>query len=405
MLISCLLIFLIVIQFRYLSPQKKNFVAVLFLLYLLYCFFDLVYLNIDYDTSFHISDASKYYNVAKHSSSITDIIKLQGESTNVFYYFINYYYCYLYGNEFIVSLLIRLNNILLIILTYLLSTQAISKVRLVDYALFLNPLLLTIIARNVRDIYILFFLVLLLLSCGLLPSRKSFSSVSKFIFAFLLFLVRPVCLVPFAALLLFKYSKKNRAKGAILILIGIGIILYFWPIIQQAIMAQFVSAIEFAGEEKDEYMSLYYGEGGAGAVVPMLIRAFKGCIALIFTPHPYKYYESWVSIMDSNGTYGIYTGLDNLMIVLGAAYTYIKVIPMIFAQIFEKKSYNNEVFIYALIFASIYTLAYLGITDIRNHYTTYYLFLLPLLSNLYDIKVKKRDYILTLIIFLGLLAI
>ena len=92
MLISYFLIFLIVSQFRYVSPQKKNFVVALFFLYLLYCLFDLIYLNIDYNTSFHISDASKYFNVARNSASIADILKLQGESTNVFYFFINYYY-------------------------------------------------------------------------------------------------------------------------------------------------------------------------------------------------------------------------------------------------------------------------------------------------------------------------
>lgn len=399
MILFLILFFCILGELKYASNDKKKYVFCLFCFYLAYCVFDLIYLNLIYNRSFHFSDPSGYFEKASKANSLLDIFKLKDEESNVFYFIVNYIYVSFYFSPWVVSAIVRLDNIALILYTYLLVSQTTKKINAVDYILMLNPLLLTILARNVRDLYILLFIVLILLSLKMLPSLKSYSSSMKYWVMALMLTIRPICLIPVAIILLLRFTKSRKILGIVICVLVLILFYLNRDFVIQKVVGQFISAANYVGEEENDYLALYQGEINIGTLLPFIVRLIKAGIVLIFTPHPINFADTWMGINNITGIYGIYTKLDCVMITLGAIYSYLFIIPRVVVVLFTCKAYKYEAFIYAIIFALIYTTAYLGITDIRNHYITYALFLIPMFSQLKDIRVSKKIYLIVGLFF------
>lgn len=400
MILFLILFICILGELKYASKDKKKYVFFLFCFYLTYCVFDLVYLNLIYNRSFHFSDPSGYFEKASKANSILDIFKLREEETNIFYFIVNYIYESFYFSPWVVSAIVRLDNIALIIYTYLLVSQTTKKINAVDYILMLNPLLLTILARNVRDLYILLFIVLIFLSLKMLPSLKSYSSSMKYWVMALMLTIRPICLIPIAIILLLRFTKSHKILG---IVVCVFVLIFFYlniDFVIQKVVGQFISAATYVGEEENDYLTLYQGEINIESIIPFILRLIKAGVVLIFTPHPINFAETWIGVNNITGIYGIYTKLDCVMITLGALYSYLYIIPRIIVLLFTYKAYKYEAFLYAIIFALIYATAYLGITDIRNHYITYALFLIPMFSQLQDIRVSRNVYFIVGLFFI-----
>ena len=404
MIITLLLLFLIIQECKHVPKSKKTFIFLLSLLYLIYCIFDLVYLNVEFDRSFHFSDPSNYFEYASNASSFKEIINIGKNSSNIFYCLLNYIYLKIYYSPLIISIIVRLNNIALSIYIYLLITQTSKKITVLDYILMLNPFLFIVIARNVRDLYILLFIVLLLLSFKILPSVRYYPSKIKYWTIAIMMTLRPICLIPLFIILLIKYTKKYKYLR-FLIFVSLFIVAYIYKdYMLKQVMGQFISAANYIGEESESYIALYDGDLSNSALIPFISRLAKAFVSLIFTPHPLNFAESWIGVDGVNGIYGIYTKLDCLMINLGAIISYCFIIPRIITLLITKEAYKYESFLYAVIYSVIYVTAYLGITDIRNHYVVYVLFIIPMFSQLSQVKVPIKIYI-TVGIFLILLTL
>lgn len=402
MVLTFILFFLIIQECRHTTRNKQFFVLLLTAFYLIYCIVDLIYLNAELGRSFHFSDPSNYFEEASKMGAFKELLEVGKESTNIFYFVINYIYSHIYGSSSIVSLIVRFNNIALAVYAYLLVTQMTQKVSRLDFVLMMNPFLLTMIARNVRDLYILLFIVLLLLSFNMLPSKRTYSSKVKYFALAVMVTLRPVCLIPILVIILVKYTKKHKL-GGVLAIMALFIVLYLYKdYILQRIVGQFISAADNVGETYEEYIALYNGDISLGSLIPFISRLVKAGVSLIFTPHPYNFSETWIGVNSINGEYGIYTKLDCVMITIGAVISYCFIIPRVITLLFTKEAYKYDSFWYAVIFSLIYATAYLGITDIRNHYIIYALFIIPMFSQLNYVKVPKKVYVIVGVIFMFL---
>lgn len=402
MIISIILLFFISKELESTSKNKRQFVLFFFLAYAFFAILELIYLNYDYSRSIHFSDPTDYYDTSKNLKNFSQIFSL--ESTNVFYFIINYYYINIYDSEVVFSLLIRFNNIFLIIYIYLLLSQVTNRVRKIDYLFVFNPYLFLIAVRNVRDLYILLFVILFLLSIGALPKRdESYSRPTLIISVIMLILVRPICLVPLGFVYLLKYRKQNRFLGVVAVLLFFVALLAYREIIVAKVMNQFISAGDYVGEDVSIFAEMLDGGFSGAGVIAMTIRIIKAIVSLLCTPHPIKYFNTWITHSDSIGTYNIYTGLDNLLIVIGSCFIYLYILPLIMKLFLKMEMYKKVTFQYAILFALIYAISYLGITDIRNHFIVYIFLLLPVFATQYDMHPSKKSTYIVIAIFIFLL--
>ena len=109
--------------------------------------------------------------------------------------------------------------------------------------------------------------------------------------------------------------------------------------------------------------------------------------------------------MDINGTTIIYTGLDNLLIVLGSIVNYLMVLPILVACAMNYKRLNQSLLLYISLYAIIYVTMFMGITDIRNRYPVIFLGLFMFQIAQLPIKIRPLHYGITLCIGIGLMLL
>lgn len=381
------------------SRQRQILVCIALGAYLILTFSDLIYLNHVYNRSFHFSDPGGYYEETVHLA-FSQI--LQYDSSNIFYPVINWFYNHLYKDPNTISSIFKIANILVYLSTYLLLTKKINKISYIDILLLFNPYLLMIIIRNIRDLYIYFFIVVILIGFGVIPNNK-LSKQWTFIGLLGLAIIRPVLLLPIACVWWIKnkhiFTKKTQH---IIYIIVICVFVINIPTIIRILGNQMISALAYINEDTDIYAPLLEGHLTGSIIITSLKRIFIGFISFLFTPHPINYYTEWQSTMDSTGMSSIYTGLDNTLITLGSIINYIFIIPIILACINNYKQLNKYILLYLCIYSTIYVTMYMGVTDIRNRYPViFFMLFLYILANK-QIKVRPVHYALTLCIAIGL---
>lgn len=374
------------------SEKRRNLSIITLIVYLSISIIDLIYLQTEYHRSFHFSDPEVYYRLT-YAIDFLDIWNI--ESSNTFYLIINWYYNHFYDNPVVCSFLLKLNNAFVIVISYLLLTNKVRKVSFLDYLLLFNPYLIMTIIRNVRDAYIILFVAVILLS--LQYFNKAIKKKYLLVGGGLLAITRPILFVPIALISVLKIKKRGLRN--LLLIIGFFLVLANISSIIGRVASQAVSALDFVGEDVTDFIPLIHGEYSLGVILTLLKRLFIGFVSFVCTPHPVNYIETWLGEMDVLGTYNIYTGFDNLLVSLGSVYTYVFVMPIAVCFVLSPKRYNYNMFWFILLYAGIYTVAYIGISDIRNRHFMYFWLLITMICSEKKPKLEKQHFFIVLALF------
>ena len=139
----------------------------------------------------------------------------------------------------------------------------------------INPFLLIMIARNVRDIYILLFIVILLLAYNIIPSIKRYSYGVRCFAIVMMITLRPICLLPLFLIYLIKFARKRKVLGTLALFLLLVVTYIYKDFVLQKVLGQFMSAASEVGEEFEEYLALYEGQISSSSLIPFFSRLVK----------------------------------------------------------------------------------------------------------------------------------
>lgn len=400
MIIAFILIFGIGSLFnRTNSVIRKKLTILIFMLYLSISFIDLIWLFQIERRPFHPSDPTYYYELIKDISFI-QIFKL--ESSNSFYLIVNWFFNQFWNNPYWISIWVKIDNCLIAIFIYLFLTYDIKTVSKWDYILLLNPYMILTINRNVRDLYIILFVLIILIGIKAIHNR----SISKYWILSAIICLSITRIVLFAPIIsVWLYNKwETLSKGTRLIsLVFLGIVIVgALSFLLKTVMNQMLSSMEFGGENIEDIMPMLSGDISIPSVIAVVKRLGIATVVFIFTPNPINFFYTWIASMDSTGASNIYTGFDNFLIFIGSIYNYVFVIPYIFYTIFNYKYLNKPLLLFTCIYSILYIVSYLGQTDIRNHNTAIFFFITCLMTSRIRIKLKTKEYLLSLAVCMGI---
>ena len=360
---------------------------------------DLAWLARCFQYPFHPSDPLNYYVDVK-GREFREI--LQFESTNTIYFLVNWLLDRIYPNSPVfIAFLIKTVNALVFITTYLLATRKREDICIIDFLLLFNPYTLMTINRNVRDLYIILFVLMIIIGIGCIKNDR-LSPVWTLMAVLLLGLYRPILLVPLFIVFLYE-KRKNMLPWqwvAVAVICSLLIVLNIEAIFTR-VTRQVISAMEYIGEDVSEFLPLLQGNISFGVCRMLMSRFAVGFVSFLFTPHPINHIVSWMNGMDALGNYGIYTGFDNVLVSLGSLYNYLLVIPLLFVMLRKEylRKINWPILLFTCMFIVLYVVSYLGVTDIRNRSTAYFFMLLTLMHSDIPPKFTLRGYIYTFLVF------
>lgn len=379
------------------SDNRRILFLVVAGIYFFISFMDLYWLaNVEY-RSFHLSDPAEYYNQIQ-DISFWDIFDI--DSSNTFYYIINWIYKQTWESKMFISCLVKINNILILLTTYLLLTYVRESVDKYDFLLLLNPYTIMTMNRNVRDLYIILFVVVILCGFKLLNSKIEVSKFWVFLCIPLLFLTRAILFLPL--IVIFCYNIRDRFSKNIQVficLLFVVLAVIFRYKIIHVVGNQMISAMQYIGEDIEAFLPLLSGSLSITMLLTIIKRITIGTLSFLFTPHPINYISKWFENMNAIGTDGIYTGFDNFLISLGAIFNYLFVIPVVIAFFTNWRKINMNLLIFVVVYIFLYVVSYLGVTDIRNRNTAIFFIILGVLYVYPRIKVSFRDYAITGFLF------
>lgn len=397
-----LLIFIaaFIIQLNETVYDKRKLLALIALaVLLLISWSDLYWLVKHCQFPFHPSDPLNYHIDVK-GRMFREVLQI--ESSNKIYFIINWFLDRVYpDSEIFVSFILKTTNVLVFLITYLLATRNRKHIDIIDYLILFSPYTIMTINRNVRDMYIVLLVLMILMGIGCMKDNKLnlFWTMVGVVF---LILFRPILLLPlFVVFLFINRNKISIFNLSILVCIAIVVVALNFQTIITKVAIQTISAIDYIGEDVTEFLPLLQGNITVGVVKTLVIRLAIGFISFLFTPHPINYITLWLSGMDSVGNFGIYTGFDNVLVSLGSLFNYILVIPLLFVMVIKENrpKVNKSIFLFACLFIILYVVSYLGVTDIRNRNTAYFFMLLALMYS--DIKPQYTSigYLATFLVF------
>jgi hypothetical protein len=399
-MITIIFVYFFVKQLGQASVKRQYMVLGCCCLYLLITIFDLIRLETVYDMSFHFSDPTDYYYKQLNKSWWSVVSKNWGYT---FYNSLNWYYGVIYDNSTIASLFLKVNNVFVCMITFLLITKHKSNIGITDYVWLLNPYTIMVTLRNNRDMFIILFVVMILIGIGVYKGYKLGRGATFFAIIMLL-LTRAVLLGPL--FLVFCYQNKYLLIKSLRQAVLISMIIMIWLNIENILTVigkQITSVLIFMEESPiiyNEYAALMDGNYGLSVILLYVKRIITGLIVFLFSPHPIKYISKWTTNMDSTGAWNIYTDIDNFLIFAGSIFSYLFFYPIFFAVFLNIKKINKATLLFATMVILLYSIAYLGITDIRNHNLAFTFILLTFIFADSSIKVNRKCYLLTLVVFI-----
>lgn len=401
MLLSAIFLIIFYIQLKKTSSLNRRFLAIsAFIVYVIITYFDLIFIENVNNISFHYSDPTYYY-LSTLNIPFRNIFLIENAS-NAFYFIINWIYNHVYDNTTIISSLIKLNNVLIILCSYLLLSKKINKISYLDFILLFNPYLLITIIRNTRDAYIILFVSIILIGLDIINNNR-ISKLWVMIAVVLLFITRPILLFPLALILIIKNKLKfKRYITYSFIIIAIAILFIYRNYILFLVGSQILSSLSYIGEDVTTLLPLLEGKISVSILIFLFKRMFIGFISFIFTPHPINYFLKWTSEMNSIGTYNIYTGFDNFLILIGSIYSYIFILPLTIVYFHKYRKQNKYLFIFILWYIIIYVIAYIGITDIRNRHLAFFFIIFALAESEISPRIPFKYIISVILIFCGI---
>lgn len=381
------------------SKKRRQWIVAVSFLYLAITTVDWLFLYGFLGRPFHFSDPTNYYDWTVNIP-FKGIFQLE-HSSNVFYLIVNWIYNHIYEEPYLISIFIRLDNIFVFLIAYMLLTRDLKNFGFNDLLILLNPYLILMLLRNVRDAYILLFIGIVLLGLGVIRNVKH----RKWYLLFGLIMIgmtRSILLLVFGVIYLLGLIRKKRALAFIIVPAIVGLIVVFSSQIIGLITNQALSAMEAANEDAEE-MAFLIGDGNTlTSILPLLKRFVVGTISLILTPHPINFYTKWVVNADSYGSYGIYTAIDNLLILTGAILCYCCILPRFIYFMLHPKQDNSILYQFTVLYILIYVVAFLGITDIRNRYLIYFFILIDFIRRQKGASIKPQPfyYVISFILFI-----
>ncbi len=400
MILAVLLLFCIANLFYKTDSQTRRFACfIAFGIYIFYSGYDYIWLCSNTDWPFHPSDPSAYYQEVV-GKTLYEVLSL--ESSNTFYYIVNWINWKVWQDPFFCSAILRLDNILAYIAAYLLLTHKSRRFDYIDLLLLFNPFTIVTMVRNVRDIYIILFVIIALIGLGLMPRYKP-NKIWTCVGILLLLITRAVLLLPI--FWVYYESKKHllSKKKKIFLYLSVTVVaVVLFPLILHTVANQMISAIAFVGEDIEPYLPLLNGNISLPVIKTVLSRLLIGLVSFLFTPHPINFYRSWVASPDWENVVGIYTLPDNMLIFIGSIFNYLFVIPLFIYLFLNRKNANRNLILFACAFIVLYVVSYLGVVDIRNRNTAIFFILAALFYSTDKIRLTVKHYIFTLCIFCGL---
>lgn len=400
MIISFIILF--ILSYLYHSTEsrlRKELSVCVLLVYFIFSLFDYYWLTVVEDMPLHPSDPTGYY-LAIRDISFSEIFELDG--SNTFYFIVNWFIYKFWQSPYWLSVWIKIDNCFLAILIYLLLTHKLKKVTKFDYILLFNPYMILTINRNVRDLYIILFVLVILIGLkvvGDLRVKKRWALLC----IILLLMTRAILVGPLALIYIFMRLKTISKQMCCFIigLLSIGVYVAF-PLIFRIMSNQMISSMDYIGEDVADLLPFLQNDYSVGSFLILFKRLLIATFVYLFTPNPINFYSNWVQTMSVTGLSNIYTGFDNMLIVLGGWYNYIFVIPYLIFTLFHWKSLNRPLLLFTFLYAILYIVSFVGQTDIRNHNTFIFFFLATLMHSRHSIKLGIKDYAMSLLLLIGI---
>jgi hypothetical protein len=410
------LIFLVVFIFLLRKQPKGRAYLVLAALtiYVVLIFAEQLYLEEAFNRSFHLSDPSNYFDAISKLSvnGLFTFISSDEYRSNQFYYILNW----IFYNNFIdvtaTAIMLKITNSLVFLLAYLLLPKPNKKIDYIDYLLLFHPYLFVMLIRNVRDVYIIFFMVLFIYGFEKWQLHRSqlHSYVPMAIsFAFML------SIRPFFSVLMLLIPASQRvahlSRLAKFTILSIAIISFGIVISSDAlgIRSRLLSALfstysyheGYDAEREDAVHDLMQGgEISGGLLFEYVKRILMGIPVFLFTPQPVNYGLKFLT-EQKNGLWNIYTTFDNVLIVIGSIVNYLIAFPLLLKFFHHVRSIRIDFALTTIFMFLIYSVFQLGITDVRIKYS----FLFFMLAGLKLTDLHKLNFKQDAKYFIGIVAI
>lgn len=378
-------LFSLIVFFAVIKRQPRDRSALVMfslLFYVCLILFEQVYLEYHHGRSFEYSDATQYfYSVADLSlEGLMDFIFYEHGVSNKFYYLLNWIYANtLFQNAPATGILLKITNAIYFLFAYILLRGGCAKSnRLLDWLILFHPWLIFLIIRNVRDAYIIFLLAFLV-HYSLKERVRVFDFVATCASVISMYFVRPMLVAPMLiGLFLWIRGHIGRWQRAVLVLLSLTILSavgysYKDEITLTAVNGFLGNAVYFAGEDLEEAGLMRDDVIASGALTSdfkaLLLNKLKTSFPVfLFTPHPYNWSQKYIDGRD-NGVYGIYTDIDNILIIIGSIINYIIFLPLLFKYVSNIRQINAKYIVVPLFIMIVYSVFLFGNADLRIRYT------------------------------------
>lgn len=391
-------------------------VAIAFASYLCVILVEQMYLESVFGRSFHVSDPSNYFEQV-YRLSFDQLLTFIGDDeyrSNVFYYVINWIFYSNFIYPTITAIFLKLTNVLVFLSAYLLLADKKSKVDYIDVLILFHPFVYFMLIRNIRDAYILFFLVLFIKSYQ--SSSKTWGRYGLMAASFFaMYVTRPFLNVLMVIILSMKtLTAMGKERMGMIIVASAILSLHLLSTntfdLQSRLLSAFVSVVNFhEGYDEEREVALkevLRRETSVGSfVLGYLGRVIQGLAVFLFTPHPVNYGIKFQT-EEVNGMWNIYTTFDNTLIVLGAALNYIIVFPLMIKLFHKFYLIDRAVLLTAIFMVATYSIFQLGIVDPRIKYSFLFFVLFGMkMSSLASLAVKKdaKYFVGSTILFIGVM--
>ena len=368
--------------------------------------------------SFQISDPSLYYLKTKDIDfqHFIDSMITGEYQDHFFYFFLNWIYQSGIKDPTFYAIAIKITNAMVFLLAYLFFFKdSTKKVSYIDLVLLFHPWLIYILIRNIRDSYIILFTSLLIH----LSFKKKYNVtdiISISLILSLMSFIRPFFIAPMLLILLarvFSLSTNKQRKTLMIFISVIALISLF--IYKDTITYNFIkyfmgNLIFFQGENAvDNVEQLYSDNIDSGSINTDLLNVVLSKVKIsipvfLFTPHPYNWFNKYLEFRE-NGMYGIYTDIDNVLIIVGSLINYVIIFPLFFKFIVNIRKVNISFILITFFILVMYSAFLLGNADMRIRYTYIFFMVIGFHKSGLTLYKTRSDFIYLLasmIIFLSI---
>lgn len=384
--------------------------------YVLVILVEQLYLETNFGRHFHASDPSNYFDHVYRLTwdGLLRFFESGMHRSNTFYYVVNWVFLNNYFDPTVTAIFLKVTNALVFLSAYMLLVGRKCDVDYIDYVLLFHPFVYFTLIRNVRDFYILFFLVGFVVAWGSRHRYRLNYGVAA-VFILMMQTIRPFFVAPMLMLVAADWVSRLRRKYvvSVMVLLAIGSLLALGANafdVQKKLYGAFFSALVYHGETDESSQEamrevISGGGSGLGILVSYVGRVAQGFLVFLFTPHPVNYAE--LAFANSyHGMWKIYTTFDNVLVTLGSAFNYLIAFPLLirfFHRIRHVSRYHAIIAVYILL---IYSVFQLGITDPRIKYTFLFFVLAALKlsgEHLLSFRRDKKYFLIAVLVFFALM--